>query len=142
LSPWPHSPDGGWAEATVTNDRISVRVGAGEVLDEIVLRSYCIGAAHMGYSLVTAEQLAVDSDGVAQDLTVRSFGVVRASDTPTIEIDIADTTGPAVNASDAVFAAVAAATALHHNATAISVTPEPEYVGLRGHKSRLVVWGA
>jgi len=111
------SPGGGWAEATVTDDRIYVRIGAGETLDEMVLRSYCIGAAHMGFSLVMAEQLAVDADGIAQDLTVRSFGVVRASETPTIEIEIGEADGPAVNASDAVFAAVAAATAVHHGAT-------------------------
>ena len=112
-----HSPDGGWAEATVDDDGISVRIGAGEVLDEIVLRSYCIGAAHMGYSLVTSEALTVDTAGVAQDLTVRSFGVLRAADTPRIDIEIADADGPAVNASDAVFAAVAAATALHRGTT-------------------------
>lgn len=109
--------DSGWAEAEVNNDGITVRVGAGEILDEVVLRSYCIGAAHMGYSLVMGEALSVDTDGIVQDLTVRSFGVVRASDTPTITIEIADESGPAVNASDAVFAAVAAATAVHHNAT-------------------------
>ena len=108
--------DSGWAEASVTSDGINVRVGAGQVLDEVVLRSYCIGAAHMGYSLVMGESLAVDADGIVQDLTVRSFGVVRASDTPTIHIEIVDESGPAVNASDAVFAAVAAAVALHTNA--------------------------
>lgn len=111
-------PGGGWAEADVSDAGISVRVGAGEVLDEIVLRSYCIGAAHMGFSLVMGEGLAVDADGIVQDLTVRSFGVVRAADTPAIEIEITAEAGPAVNASDAVFAAVAAATAIHHNATA------------------------
>ncbi len=111
-----HSPDGGWAEASVTDDGITVRVGAGEVLDEVVLLSYCIGAAHMGYSLVTSEALTVDADGIAQDLTVRSFGVLRAADTPPIMLEIVDTDGPAVNASDAVFAAVAAA-ALHFGAT-------------------------
>jgi len=110
-------PDSGWAEAAVTDDAITVQVGAGEILDEVVLRSYCIGAAHMGYSLVMSEALAVDTDGIVQDLTVRSFGVIRASDTPTITIEITQETGPAVNASDAVFAAVAAATALHHHAT-------------------------
>ena len=72
----------------------------------------------MGFSLVMGEGLAVDADGIVQDLTVRSFGVVRAADTPAIEIEITAETGPAVNASDAVFGAVAAATAIHHNATA------------------------
>jgi len=111
-------PGSGWAEATVNDDGITVQVGAGAVLDEVVLRSYCIGAAHMGYSLVMGEALAVDQGGIVKDLTVRSFGVVRAADTPTITIEITDDHGPAVNVSDAVFAAVAAATALHVNATA------------------------
>jgi len=112
-----HAPDGGWAEAAVTASGISVTVGAGQVLDHVVLRSYCIGAAHMGYSLVMGEALTVDPDGIAQDLTVRSFGVVRAADTPHIEIEIAEEDSAPVNGSDAVFAAVAAATALHHQAT-------------------------
>ena len=43
------------------------------------------------------------------DLTIRSFGIVRAADTPAIEVEIEPDTGPPVNGSDAVFAAVAAA---------------------------------
>jgi CO/xanthine dehydrogenase Mo-binding subunit len=75
-----------------------------------VLRSYCIGAAHMALGWVCSEAIAVDQAGVPRDLTVRSFGILRAKDTPPIEIDIveASTMAP-VNGSDAVFAAVAAA---------------------------------
>jgi hypothetical protein len=54
--------------------------------------------------------LAVDAAGVPQDLTIRSFGVLRAIDTPPIEVVFGATTGAPVNGSDAVFAAVAAAT--------------------------------
>ena len=46
----------------------------------------------------------------SQDLTVRSFGVARASETPPIEIEIVASEEPPVNGSDAVFVAVAAAT--------------------------------
>lgn len=106
-------PEGGWAEASVSDDLIEVRVGGGEPLDETVLRSYCIGAAHMGYSLVTSEALAVDADGIVQDLTVRSLGVTRAADTPAIQVEMAREESAPVNVSDAVFVAVAAATALH-----------------------------
>lgn len=103
-------PSGGWAEAAVAGDgAISVSVGAGEPLDEVVLRSYVIGATHMALGWVTSEALAVDDEGEVHDLTVRSFGVLRAADTPTIEVEIEPETGPPVNASDAVFAAVAAA---------------------------------
>ncbi|MEM7340909.1 MAG: 2Fe-2S iron-sulfur cluster-binding protein [Actinomycetota bacterium] len=104
------APNGAVAEAEVSGTGIDVRVRCGEVLDEVVLRSYCIGAAHMAWSWVTNEALTVDPDGTVHDLTIRSFGVARAIDTPPIrvEIDRADS-GPPINGSDAVFAAVAAA---------------------------------
>ena len=93
--------------------RIRVRVAAGDPLDEVVLRSYAIGAAHMAYGWVTSEGLAVDGDGVVHDLTIRSFGIPRAVDTPPIDVTIDPAPGPPVNGSDAVFAAVAAAVWLH-----------------------------
>jgi hypothetical protein len=101
---------GAVATATVDGDLIGVTVACGDPLDEVVLRSYCIGAAHMAFSWVTSERLTVDPDGQVQDLTVRSFGIVRAVDTPRIEVTVHAGAGPAVNGSDAVFAAVAAAT--------------------------------
>ena len=58
---------------------------------------------------VTSEGLAVGDDGEVLDLTIRSFGVVRAVDLPSIEVTVVPGTGPAVRASDAVFAAVAGA---------------------------------
>lgn len=106
-------PDGGIAEAEIRDGAIIVRVAAGDPLDEVVLRSYAIGAAHMAYGLVTSEGLAVDRDGIVHDLTIRSFGVPRAIDTPPIEVEIDRTPGAPVNGSDAVFAAVAAAVWLH-----------------------------
>ena len=103
------SPDGAVAEATVDDEGITVSVRCGEVLDDVVLRSYCIGAAHMAWSWLTSEALAVDEAGEIHDLTVRSFGVLRAVDTPPITVEIIPEDRPAVNGSDAVFAAVAAA---------------------------------
>ncbi len=108
-----HGPDGGVAEAAVVDGRITVRVAAGDPLDEVALRSYAIGAAHMAYGWVTSEGLAVDAEGVVHDLTIRSFGIPRAIDTPPIDVEIDHTPGPPVNGSDAVFAAVAAAVWLH-----------------------------
>jgi aerobic-type carbon monoxide dehydrogenase small subunit (CoxS/CutS family) len=107
---WISAPGGGAAHATIGDDgSISLRVRAGEPLDEIVLRSYITGAAHMGLSWVTSESLGVDESGEIHDLTIRSFGILRAIDTPAIEIVIEAQDGPAVAVSDAVFAAVAAA---------------------------------
>ena len=64
----------------------------------------------MGLGLVRSESIAVDPEtGEIHDLTIRSFGVVRAVDTPTIEIDVLADERPAVNGSNAVMAAVAAA---------------------------------
>lgn len=106
------SPEGGRATARIEEGRIVVSVEAGQVLDAVVARSYAIGAAHMAYGWVTSESLAV-ADGEVQDLTIRSFGVPRAMDTPPIDVEVLDGSGPPVNGSDAVFAAVAAATWLH-----------------------------
>jgi hypothetical protein len=103
------SSEGAVAEASVSDGRIAVRVSCGDPLDEMVLRSYCIGAAHMAFGWVTSEGLAVDAEGVVHDLTIRSFGVVRALDTPAIDVEIVRSDGPPVNGSDAVFVAVAAA---------------------------------
>ena len=59
-----------------------VRIARGDPLDAIVLRSYCLGAAHMALGWVTSEGLAVDADGAPHDLTIRSFGILRAIETP------------------------------------------------------------
>ena len=106
------SPDGAEAHATIdpATRAITVRLRAGRPRDEVVLRSYAIGAAHMGLGWVTTEGLFVDDDGEPHDLTIRSFGILRAKDMPrvTVEVDTTDDRPP-VNGSDAVFAAVAAA---------------------------------
>ena len=114
------APEGGWATATVEVDAggwpsdVRVEVGCGAVLDEITMRSYATGAAHMALGWVCSEAIAVGEDGVPDDLTIRSFGVLRARDTPPIKVVVnegGDGPPPAepVNGSDAVFAAVAAA---------------------------------
>jgi CO/xanthine dehydrogenase Mo-binding subunit len=63
----------------------------------------------MAWSWVTGEALTVDEQGTVHDLTVRSFGIVRAADTPPIEVVIEPDDAVPVNGSDAVFVAVAAA---------------------------------
>jgi CO/xanthine dehydrogenase Mo-binding subunit len=106
------SPEGARAEAEVADagDHVRVSVRCGRPLDEVVLRSYCIGAVHMALGWVRSEALAVDADGTPVDLTVRSFGIVRPGDMPHVEVDVdVDDDAPLVNGSDAVFAAVAAA---------------------------------
>jgi aerobic-type carbon monoxide dehydrogenase small subunit (CoxS/CutS family) len=112
------SDDGALAGARVattesgTIERVDVRVAAGDPLDAVVLRSYAIGAAHMALGWVLTEGLAVDPlTGEAHDLTIRSFGIVRAKDTPPVRVELVDDPGaPRARASDAVFAAVAGAT--------------------------------
>ncbi|MCB9371824.1 MAG: 2Fe-2S iron-sulfur cluster binding domain-containing protein [Microthrixaceae bacterium] len=103
------APGGGVAEAEVGPDGLRVRVRCGDPLDEVVLRSYCIGAAHMALGWVTSEGLVVDGSGEVHDLTIRSFGVLRAADTPPVAVDIEPSSSAPVNGSDAVFAAVALA---------------------------------
>jgi hypothetical protein len=46
---------------------------------------------------------------VPQDLTIRSFGILRARDMPPVHVEIQPSDDPPVNGSDAVFAAVALA---------------------------------
>jgi xanthine dehydrogenase small subunit len=88
---------------------VHVDVWAGEVLDEVTLRSYCLGAVHQGLSWVRREGIAVDDSGEVQDLTIRSFGILSARDTPEVRIALHPSDGLPVNGSDAVFAATAAA---------------------------------
>ncbi|HVM52418.1 MAG TPA: 2Fe-2S iron-sulfur cluster-binding protein [Acidimicrobiales bacterium] len=97
------------AAAVVSEDRVHVRVECGDPLDEIVLRSYCIGATHMALGWVRSEGIAVDPDGEVHDLTIRSFGIIRPAEMPHVEVEIVDADGPPVNGSDHVFAAVAGA---------------------------------
>jgi aerobic-type carbon monoxide dehydrogenase small subunit (CoxS/CutS family) len=104
------APNGARARASIDADGVHVSVAAGDPLDDVVLRSFCIGAAHMALGWVTSEGIAVDGGGEPLDLTIRSFGVLRAIDTPPITVDIESDDGPPRNGSDAVFAAVAAAT--------------------------------
>jgi xanthine dehydrogenase small subunit len=107
-------PGQGEAEAHVGDDgTVRVRVAPGDVLDEVVVRSYVTGAAHMALSWLSSEGLAVDADGGVHDLTIRSFGVLRAVDTPPIDVEIEPGEGPPVRVSDAAFAAVAAAAWCH-----------------------------
>lgn len=111
---WITSPSGGSAHAGIDADGVvRVAVRCGEVLDEVVLRSYCIGAAHMALGWVRSEAVRVDGDGMPLDLTVRSLGILRAVDMPAVEVEIADDAGAPVNGSDAVLAAVALAAWRH-----------------------------
>jgi CO/xanthine dehydrogenase Mo-binding subunit len=134
------APSGALAGARVECDeagritRVHVRVAAGDPLDPVVLRSYAIGAAHMALGWVLTEGLAVDSEtGDVHDLTIRSFGILRAKNTPPIRIDLVDDAGPArARASDAVFAAVAAAT---WNAITDAEGARPEAFPARGTRA-------
>ncbi|MGD9793377.1 MAG: 2Fe-2S iron-sulfur cluster-binding protein [Acidimicrobiia bacterium] len=103
------SPDGARASAWFDGDRVVVNVNCGEVLDEVTLRSYCIGAVHQALGWVRSEGLYVDATGQVHDLTIRSFGILRAVDMPEVEVHIESSAAASVNGSDAVFAAVAAA---------------------------------
>ncbi len=119
-----HRPDGGWARCRVVADDegnegngvIEVEVGAGDPLDPVVIRSFVTGAVHMAAGLVASESITVDDDGHVQDLTIRSLGILRASEMPEVRISI-DSAGSAqkpVAVSDAVFVACAAAIWNHH----------------------------
>ncbi|MEZ5321342.1 MAG: 2Fe-2S iron-sulfur cluster-binding protein [Microthrixaceae bacterium] len=102
------SPEGAWASAECLPTGIEVEVRCGEVLDATVLRSYCIGAAHMALGWVTSESLTVDDEGEVHTLTIRSLGIVRPLDMVPVDVTIhPDGDRGPVCGSDAVFAAVA-----------------------------------
>jgi xanthine dehydrogenase small subunit len=112
------SADGALAGARVDIDdatgritHVTVRVDAGDPLDDVVLRSYVIGATHMALGWVLTEGLAVDPDtGDVLDLTIRSFGIIAARAMPPVTVEIVKSDdAPRALASDAAFAAVAAA---------------------------------
>ena len=134
------APGGAQAGARVHLDdsgaleRVEVRVAAGDPLDEVVLRSYAVGAAHMALGWVLSEGIAVHPDtGEVHDLTIRSFGVIRAKDTPPIDVTlVADDGAPRPRSSDAVFAAVAAAA---WNAVTRAEGARPEAFPARGTRA-------
>lgn len=104
------TPNGATASANIADDgsvHVSVRCGA--VLDEVVLRSYCIGATHMALGWVRSEGFSVNETGEPLEITIRSFGIIRAVDMPKVHVTVLPDDRPAINGSDAVFAAVALA---------------------------------
>jgi aerobic-type carbon monoxide dehydrogenase small subunit (CoxS/CutS family) len=104
------SPEGARASVALAPDgTVSVTVEAGEVLDEVVLRSYVVGAVHQGLGWVRREGIAVGEDGEPVDLTIRSFGILPAREMPHVEVSVVDAGGSARRGGDAVFAATAAA---------------------------------
>jgi xanthine dehydrogenase small subunit len=104
------SAAGARARAVVTGDgAVRVTVAGGAVLDEVVLRSYALGAVHQALGWVRTEGIALGEDGEVLDLTIRSFGILAARDMPPVEVVVEEDPGPAVPVGDTVLAAVAAA---------------------------------
>jgi len=105
------SREGASATATMSEaGTLFVSVAAGDPLDDIVLRSFVLGAAHQALGWVRREGVAVDESGAVLDLTIRSFGIIPARAMPAVEIEVQDDPRPPMAVGDTVFAAVAAAT--------------------------------
>ena len=105
------APNGARATVSIdpTDGAVSVEVDAGSPLCPITLRSYVIGAVHQAVGMVRTEGIAVDADGEVHDLTIRSFGILTASQTPPVLVDVVDSDAPPVAAGVAVMAASMAA---------------------------------
>ena len=69
---------------------LEVRVAAGDPLCDVTLESYVVGAVHQGLGMVTSEGIAVDEEGDVHDLTIRSFGILSASQMPRVHVVIED----------------------------------------------------
>lgn len=108
------TPNGARARVHI-DDRgsVAISVAAGDPLCAITLRSYVIGAVHHALGQVRSEGIAVDADGIPHDLTIRSFGILTASNTPHIDVTIEDDKREAVAVGLAAFAASLAAAWLH-----------------------------
>ena len=100
---------GATARVVLDPDRVVVEVDAGDPLDVVTLRSYCIGAVHMALGQVWTEGIAVGEDGGPLDLTFRSFGLLRPGQIPPCEVRILPSTASPARASDCVYAACLAA---------------------------------
>ena len=105
------APSGARATVSIdpTDDAVSVLVDAGSPLCPITLRSYVIGAVHQALGMVRTEGIAVDPDGDVHDLTIRSVGILTASQTPSVAVEVVDSDAPPVAAGVAVLAATMAA---------------------------------
>jgi len=121
---WITAPGGGRARARVDAEGVALEVDGGDPLDQVVLRSYAIGAAHMAWSWVTGESLTVDEEGQVHDLTIRSFGITGAAAMVPVDVTITgEWAAPSVPVGDAAFAAVAAATWLFQGQPAALPAP-------------------
>jgi xanthine dehydrogenase small subunit len=89
--------------------RVGVDLWAGEILCDVTLRSYAIGAVHQALGMVWSEGIALDAAGEPVDLTIRSFGILAARDMPAVTVRLHEEDGQPANGSDAVFAATLAA---------------------------------
>ena len=67
----------------------------GSLLDEVVLRSYAIGAAHQALGWVRSEAWPSTTTGAVLDLTIRSFGILAARAMPSVEVVVEDDPRPA-----------------------------------------------
>ena len=104
------APNGARAQATSTErPHPRLRVSCGDPLDEIVLAQLLHRRGAHGAGMGHERRHQRRRHGEPQDLTIRSFGILRATEMPPVEVEIEPSDGPAVNGSDAVFAAVAAA---------------------------------
>ena len=103
------APNGSVASARVDHDGVHVHVRCGDPLDEVVLRSYCTGAAHMalGWVRIGRRRRRRRRRSCRPDDPLLRHPA--RADTPAITVDIEPDDAPPVNGSDAVFAAVAAA---------------------------------
>ena len=104
------SPEGATATVRIDPDgTVVVVVDAGAPLCAVTLRSYVVGAVHQALGMVRSEGIAVDGAGAVHDLTIRSFGILSAAQTPRISVEVVESEAPAVACGVAVLAATMAA---------------------------------
>lgn len=101
-------PAGQKATVSIREQGLIISVDAGDPLDEMTLISYATGAAHQALGFVLTEEVKVGVDGEILDGTMRSFGILKAKETPPIEIQVEQSSSKPEPVSELVFVATAA----------------------------------
>ena len=90
---------------------VRVAIAAGPLVDSEGAHARAAGAAHMGLGAALSEGVEVREDGTVRSTTLRHLGVIRAADTPPIDVRFT-TGGPARGVGASAFAAACCAAAV------------------------------
>ena len=68
-------------------DKVVAVHDVGRAVNPLLCEGQIQGAVHMGLGYALSEEFPCDDEGRPQNMTLRSLGIMRAKDVPTIEVD-------------------------------------------------------